>query len=228
MIKLRRINLARHLFTCGEMSTGRIEAFSDGVFAIVITLLVLEIHVPLVSGTDIDSALSKSLVAMSPKFLAYALSFMIVCIWWVAHHHFFDLLKNSDRGLLWFNSLFLLWLAFIPFPTALLGDYPRQRIAVICYGVAMTFAGLSFSWMRYYSFFVAGLTKQGLPRNLMRLAMAKSLLNPVLHLFAIVVAYVSTRFAIALYVTIPLLFLVPSQIEKYRFPQPDNRGEIRT
>lgn len=221
MIKVSRINIARQLLTVGEMSTGRIEAFSDGVFAIVVTLLVLEIHVPLVNGADAEYALKRNLVAMAPKFLAYVLSFMIVCIWWVAHHHFFDLLKKSDRGLLWFNSLFLLWLAFIPFPTALLGDYPNQRIAVICYGTAMTFAGLSFSWMRYYSFFVAGLTKPGLPRNMMKLAMAKSLLNPVLHLFAILVAYISTRFAIALYATIPLLFLVPSQIEKHRFPQPE-------
>jgi uncharacterized membrane protein len=223
VIKLQRTGLARQLFTFGEMSTGRIEAFSDGVFAIVITLLVLEIHVPLISGPDIESALRKSLAAMAPKFFAYALSFMIVCIWWVAHHHLFNLLRKSDRGLLWFNSLFLLWLAFIPFPTALLGDYPRQRIAVICYGAVMTLAGLSFCWMRYYAFFVASLTRTGLPRNLMKRAMAKSLLNPALHLLAILTAYLNTRFALALYFTIPLLYLVPSQLEKYKFPQSDNQ-----
>jgi uncharacterized membrane protein len=105
---------SRGLFRVGEMSTGRIEAFSDGVFAIVMTLLVLEIHVPQVKGPDISSAIRASLTAMAPKFLTYVLSFAIVCIWWVAHHHFFESIKKSDRGLLWFNSLFLLWLAFIP------------------------------------------------------------------------------------------------------------------
>ena len=73
MIKVSRINIAHQLLIVGEMSTGRIEAFSDGVFAIVVTLLVLEIHVPL--GADSEYALKRNLVAMTPKFLAYALSF---------------------------------------------------------------------------------------------------------------------------------------------------------
>jgi uncharacterized membrane protein len=99
------------------MPTSRIEAFSDGVFAIIITLLVLEIHVPQVQGKDISSGLAHSLLAMGPKFLTYILSFVIVCIWWVAHY-LFHALKRSARGLLWLNSLFLLWRAFIPFPTS--------------------------------------------------------------------------------------------------------------
>jgi TMEM175 potassium channel family protein len=81
------------------MPTSRIEAFSDGVFAIIITLLVLEIHVPQVQGQDISAALEHSLLAMAPKFLSYILSFVIVCIRWVAHHHLFHVLKRSDRGL---------------------------------------------------------------------------------------------------------------------------------
>jgi TMEM175 potassium channel family protein len=82
------------------------------------------------------------------------LSFGIVCIWWVAHHHFFILLDKSDRGLLWLNCLFLFWLVAVPFPTALLGDYPLQRVSVICYGAVMTMAGVSFSSMRFYAFYV--------------------------------------------------------------------------
>jgi len=125
------------------MPTARIEAFSDGVFAIIITLLVLEIHVPRVQGRDISAGLAHSLLAMAPKFLAYIMSFVIVCIWWVAHHHLFHVLKRSDRGLLWLNSLFLLWLAFIPFPTALMGDFPSERIAVMGYGTVATLAAVS-------------------------------------------------------------------------------------
>ena len=125
------------------MPTSRIEAFSDGVFAIVVTILVLEIHVPQVQGKDVSGALAHSLLAMAQKFLTYILSFVIVCIWWAAHHNLFHVLKRSDRGLLWLNSLFLLWLAFIPFPTALMGDFPGERIAVICYGTLNTLAGLA-------------------------------------------------------------------------------------
>src|SRR5881296_2621984 len=128
----------------GGMSTARLEAFSDGIFAIVVTLLVLEIHVPVVIGPDVSAALRGGLFRMAPLFLSYALSFGIICIWWVAHHHFFALLTRSSRSLLWLNSVFLFWLAFIPFPTALLGNYPTETIAVMCYGGAMTLAGVSF------------------------------------------------------------------------------------
>ena len=196
------------------MPLARIEAFSDGVFAIVVTLLVLEIHVPQVSGMNVSAALIGSLTAMLPKFLSFVLSFMIVCIWWVAHHHFFHVLKGADRGLLWFNCLFLLWLAFIPFPTALLGDYPHERVAVMCYAAVMGLAGLSFSWMRYYSFFIADLAHAGLDRALMRKAMIKSALNPILHFVGLIIALVDTRIAIGLLIAIPLMFFVPSQLEK--------------
>jgi uncharacterized membrane protein len=205
---------AHGVLRVSEMSTARIEAFSDGVFAIVITLLVLEIHVPHVVGPNISAALTKSLLALMPKFLSYILSFGIVSIWWVAHHHFFDLLRRSDRGLLWFNSLFLLWLVFVPFPTALMGDYPGERIAVMCYGGVMALAGACFSWMRWYAFFAADLTYADLDRKLMRRAMWKSLLNPFLHLVAVLLALVSTRAAIALLVIVPLMFFFPSKLER--------------
>jgi len=205
---------SRRLFRIAGMSTRRIEAFSDGVFAIVMTLLVLEIHVPRLETVGASDALTKTLIALGPKFLSYGLSFGIVCIWWVAHHHLFVLLRKSDRGLLWFNSIFLLWLAFVPFPTALLGDYPGQRVAVVVYGTVMALAGVSFSWMRFYAFFVGKLVYADIDKRLLRNAMLKSVMNPFLHLFALLLAFVSIRLAIVLYVLIPLLFIVPSKLEQ--------------
>jgi uncharacterized membrane protein len=103
----------------------------------------------------------------------------------VAHHHFVALLAKSDRGLLWLNSLFLSWLAFVPFPTARLGDYPNQRVAVVCYGAVMTLAGLSISWMRFYAFYIGKLIVAALDRTLLKRAMLKSAMNPLLHLIAV-------------------------------------------
>ncbi len=197
------------------MPTSRIEAFSDGVFAIIVTLLVLEIHVPQVQDKDISAALGRSLLIMAPKFLSYILSFVIVCIWWVAHHHLFHILKRSDRGLLWLNSLFLLWLAFIPFPTALMGDFPGERVSVMCYGTVTTLAGVSFCLMRYYAFYVAKLVDQRIDRHLLKLAMLRSVLNPFLHSIAVLLAFVDTRFSIALYIILPLMFFVPSKLERH-------------
>jgi uncharacterized membrane protein len=203
------------IFRVGEMPTSRIEAFSDGVFAIIITLLVLEIHVPQVQDKNISAALEHSLLAMTPKFLSYILSFVLVCIWWVAHHHLFHILKRSDRGLLWLNSLFLLWLAFIPFPTALMGDFPNQRIAVMGYGTVTTLAGVSFCLMRYYAFYVGKLVDERIDRYLLKLAMIRSVINPVLHSIAVLLAFVDTRLSIALYIILPLMFFIPSKLESY-------------
>jgi uncharacterized membrane protein len=205
---------ASRLFRVGELSTARIEAFSDGVFAIVITLLVLEIHVPKVQGPGQTEALARSLIVMIPKFLSYLLSFSIISIWWVAHHSLFHLLKRSDRGLVWLNSLFLLWLVFIPFPTALMGDYPGERIAVMSYGVVMALAGVCFSSMRFYAFFVGRLVDESIDCKLLKSAMIKSAMNPTLHSVAVLLAFVDTRLTIALYVLLPMLFFVPSQLER--------------
>lgn len=206
------------------MPTSRIEAFSDGVFAIIVTLLVLEIHVPQVQGQDISAVLERSLLAMAPKFLSYILSFVIVCIWWVAHHHLFHILKRSDRGLLWLNSLFLLWLAFIPFPTALMGDFPGVRLAVMCYGAVTTLAGVSFCLMRYYVFYVGKLVDERIDRRLLKLAMMRSVMNPVLHCIAVLLAFVDTRLSIALYIILPLMFFLPSKLERYGYSEGSERA----
>jgi len=111
------------------------------------------------------------------------------------------------------NSVFLFWLAFIPFPTALLGDYPGERLPVMCYAAAMGLAGVSFSWMRYYGFFVADLARDGLDRRLMTRAMVKSALNAVLHFCALMLALVNTKIAIVLLIVTPLMFVRQSKLE---------------
>jgi uncharacterized membrane protein len=208
-------NYMSGLFRIGSMPASRIESFSDNVFAFTVTLLVLEIRVPVVHGPDISAELAQGLTAMTPKFLVYILSFLLVCIWWVAHHQLFYVIRKADRGLLWLNCLFLLWLTVIPFPTALMGDYPHERIAVMCYGMATTLAGMSFCLMRYYAFYAARLVDETIDSRLLKEAMLKSILNPVLHFLAVLLALVDTRLTLALYVALPLLFFVPSKLDRH-------------
>src|SRR5215831_6863736 len=196
-----------------EMPTSRIEAFSDGVFAIVCTLLILSVQLPPLHG-DIARELPRALVHLTPHILSFALSFAIVSIYWVAHHHLFVLLTRSDRMLLWINSVFLFWLATIPFTTGLLGEYPLQRAAVVCYGAVMTLAGVSFTVMRYHAFYAGKLTIPGLDPHLMRGAMTRSILNPVLHLIAVLLAWVNPRISLVLYAGLPLLYFIPSKLEQ--------------
>lgn len=204
----------RSLFCVGELPVERLSAFSDGVFAVAVTLLVLEVHVPQVDGADLSAALLRGLLAQAPKFFSYALSFMIICIWWVAHHHLLHLAQRADRGLLWLNCLFLMCLAFVPFPTAMMGDYPHERVAVMCYGVVTTLTGVCFACMRGYVFYVGRLVDDSLDRAAMRGAMFKSAMNPVLHSLAVLLALVDTRLALALYTMLPLTFIVPSRLDR--------------
>src|ERR1043166_9369493 len=96
----------RGFWRSGSLKTSRIEAFSDGVFAIVCTLLVLNLAVPHVPGPDVGSQLARVLQGLLPKLVCYVASFCFVAIYWVAHYNFFHILRKSDRGLLWLNSLF--------------------------------------------------------------------------------------------------------------------------
>ena len=109
--------MIRRLFRSGEADTDRIEAFSDGVLAIVITLLVLEITPPSVQGGDAE--LWRALARMLPVIAAWVVSFLFVLVFWVSHHYLFASLAKVDRGVLWLNGLFLLFISFTPFPTSL-------------------------------------------------------------------------------------------------------------
>jgi uncharacterized membrane protein len=135
------------------MSKARIESFSDNVFSVVITLLVFNFQVPKLSGPDFNQELYTKLSAMYPYFITYVLSFVLISMFWIAHHNLFHNLKHSDSCLPWLNNLFLLFLAFIIFSTQVLGAYPDTEAAVIFFGTTMVLASLSFSLLRYYSYY---------------------------------------------------------------------------
>ena len=120
--------------------TGRLEAFSDGVIAIVVTLLVLELRLPEVEG-HANEAFLEAFGAVMPKFISFAVSFAIVAIFWVNHHHFFSRVTHTDWKLLWLNNILLFFLAVTPFSTAVLGDHPLDAIPIAFYGINLALAG---------------------------------------------------------------------------------------
>src|SRR5262249_33910445 len=131
-------------FSQGELRLTRIEAFSDGVFAIVVTLLVLELRVPALKEHASVADLAHQLIELTPKFLSWLLSFIIVCKFWLNHHHVLGLARHADYGLAWLNSLFLMGQAFIPFPTAMMGEYPTNPLAVSLFGAVFAVNTLLF------------------------------------------------------------------------------------
>ena len=134
------------------MSLGRIEAFSDGVFAIAITLLVLEIHVP----EEPKNGLGQALLDQWPAYASYVVSFFVIGIIWINHHAVFDHLARADRPLLFLNLLLLLFVAVLPFPTNLLATYMQEggadeRVAAIVYAGTMTGMGAAFGALWSYA-----------------------------------------------------------------------------
>ena len=117
----------------GEDTRGldRIIFFSDAVFAIVMTLLILDISVPDIPQDSATAELPARVLDLWSKFFSYALSFMVIGTYWMAHHGTFRYFRTYDRMLMWLNLLFLLSISFVPFPTALLGEYGEQQFAVV-------------------------------------------------------------------------------------------------
>jgi uncharacterized membrane protein len=121
------------------MNKNRVEALSDGVFAIVITLLILDIRVP-----DVDySQLAEALVALLPRIFAYVISFGVIAVYWLAHHQTLHLLGKLSGFTIWINLVYLLAVSFMPFPTALLGRYPLQPIPIVIYGINLIVANVT-------------------------------------------------------------------------------------
>jgi uncharacterized membrane protein len=177
----------------------RLIFFSDAVFAIVMTLLVLDIRVP-----DVPSAAVQEVPALVfelwPKILSYVLSFLVIGLYWIGHHQTFRYVRSYDRTLLWLNLVFLLSISFIPFPTDLLGEYGELRFAVIFYAASLALARLLLALVWWYVFSGPIRTSDELDRGLAKFHLLRSLAIPAIFLLSIGIAFFSTNAAIASWV----------------------------
>lgn len=188
------------------MSTSRTEAFSDGVFAIAATLLVLELKVPHVEPGGLASAL----LDRWPSYATYVVSFMTIGIIWVNHHAVMERIRIVNRPLLFLNLLFLMAVAAIPFPTALLADYLREghdeRLAAAVYGGTMAVMGVTFGATWAYAV-IGGLLNENVdPVRARRSLWVFALGNP-LYLLAIGVSLLSARLGLAIYASLALFYM---------------------
>ena len=183
------------------MRSDRLEAFSDGVIAILITIMVLELHVP--EGDDLE-ALHKVL----PVFLAYVLSFVYLGIYWNNHHHMLQATERVTGGVLWANLHLLFWLSLFPFTTAWIGRSHLAELSTAVYGVVALMAALA-----YYLLQTMIIRAEG-PGSGLKEAIGKDVkgkTSPVLYASAVGLAYVSPPASAALYVLVALMWLVPDR-----------------
>ena len=187
------------------MSKGRLEAFSDGVIAILITIMVLALTVP-------REATLAALRPLIPTFLSYALSFVFLGIYWNNHHHLFQATKRVDGRVLWANMHLLFWLSLVPFATAWMGENDFAPWPVALYGVVLLFAAIA-----YYILARALIALHGSDSTLATAlgGDGKGKASIALYLAAIGLSFVSAGLACAVYVLVAVMWLIPDRrIEK--------------
>jgi uncharacterized membrane protein len=199
-------------------SRNRVETFSDGIFVIIVTLLVLELKVPHISVSDNSKELLSSLLALLPKFLSWIISFFTVCVIWVNHHRLFKIFHVVNHGLFWWNALLLLWCSFIPFPTAVLGDYANNQTAVVFYGLVMMLMALTFSLMRIYSVRHGKLLHPSTDIEKFKQGTFYSIIfGPVLYLIGAIASVIHPYLSFAIYFAIAIYFIFPHATEEVDF-----------
>src|SRR5688572_28414433 len=183
------------------MGKGRLEAFSDGVLAIIITIMVLELKVP--HGGELEK-----LTVLTPVFLSYALSFLYVGIYWNNHHHMLHASHRVTGPMLWANLHLLFWLSLIRFTTAWMGENHFGAWPAALYGVVLLLAAIA-----YFILQQTIIASQG-PDSVLRKAVGsdwKGKVSPLFYAVAIPMAFVSTWVSHALYVAVALIWLVPDR-----------------
>ena len=184
------------------MGTNRLEAFSDGVIAVIITIMVLELKVP--SDTTLTS-----LRSLAPQFLSYLLSFLVVAIMWVNHHHLLHAARHVDARLLWSNNALLFWMSLVPFVTAYMGNNHRDPRAVALYGFVLSLCSVSFLLLR--SAIVQH--HRGDPDLIRyhRRFQLKNLYLLFLYIASVPLAFVDVRIAFFIFVFVALSYFLPER-----------------
>jgi uncharacterized membrane protein len=183
------------------MGKGRLEAFSDAVIAIIITIMVLELKVP--HGDSLQE-----LLPLLPVFLSYVLSFVYVAIYWNNHHHMLHACTTVTGTILWANLHLLFWLSLFPFATGWMGENHFAAVPTALYGVVLLMAAIA-----YYVLQQAIIRAQG-PESILKKAVGrdwKGKLSPVLYIMAIIATLVSPWIAQAIFVTVALMWLIPDR-----------------
>jgi uncharacterized membrane protein len=186
----------------GEMTTSRLEAFSDGVIAIIVTIMVLDLHAP-------SQPTLSALLKVSPSFVSYALSFLVIGIMWVNHHHLIHAAHKVSAGLLWSNLNLLFWMSLVPFVTDFLGKNFHQPMAVALYGLDLVLCSLAFYLLRIE---LVRQTRDNQDLVEYHLSIQrKNAFSAALYLLSVPLAYVSIYASFFIFALIPALYFLPEK-----------------
>src|SRR5580692_6939100 len=185
-----------------EMTTGRLEAFSDGVIAIIVTIMVLELRAP-------SQPTLGALLKVAPVFVSYGLSFLVVAIMWVNHHHLIHAVHAVTARLLWSNIYLLFWMSLVPFVTAYIGANYHEPLAVALYGLDLVLCSTAFYFLRII------LVEQDRDNPDMReyhiSIQRKNAFSAALYLVSVPLAYVSVYASFFIFILVPATYFLPEK-----------------
>ena len=185
-----------------NVDTARTEAFSDGVFSIAATLLVLNLEVPSVPEGEVARDLPGAVVALAPDLFSYALSFLVILSFWMAHRGSLRYITHTNRRLSWLNGLFLMVIAFIPFSTGLFDRYSDNSLAIVIYAGSLALARLMLTAIWWYASADPDLIHEGVSPGEIRFHRLNGLGVSLVFALSIVVAYFSVWAAVAVWITL--------------------------
>jgi len=205
------------------LSKNRIEALADGIFAVAMTLLVLDIKMPETVTYTSDADLWRRLVALEHAIATYAISFAILSVYWVAHHFQFHYVQRTDRGLLWINLYLLLAISLVPFTTDIVGDNVHLRLPALLYGVNLLLIAGAFIGQAEYLRRHRHLCGPALPPGTGALLRRRAWLMTIVPIVSMAMTFYSPRLALYLYLAFPLLHIVPGRLDRVAM-RPSDRG----
>ena len=211
-----------------DNDTGRIEAFSDGVFAIAITLLVIEIGVPHLENGSGGTTLFGALIGQWPSYLGYVISFLQIGVVWANHHNRFTYIVRSNHVFLFLNILFLMCVAFIPFPTALLAEYiqsEERTTAIAAYTGTLAVTAIFFTLLWYYAANGYRLVNHNLDPATLQAMTRRYVAGMVLYIIAFALTFANALLSLALVVGLALVFVLPEPGSRPRPKEPEASTE---
>lgn len=195
------------------MTKTRLEAFSDGMFAIILTILVLELHVPELENSSFE-AFRMGMTQLTPKLLAFLFSFFILAIFWVNHHHILHEIKKVDTKLLWLNNTFLFFSSLFPFITAFIGDYITNPYVVALYPLNMAMSAIVINALWKYAYVDTTLAPNNLTDEEKRQHIKRDRMAVIINLVSAGLAFVWVGIPLAQIVIMPFAFVVPEFLSK--------------
>jgi uncharacterized membrane protein len=201
-----RVLTGRELYDRLSVNKERMISFNDGVFAIAITLLVLDLAIPEISSQQIDLLLLPSLVEIYPKIIGFSLSFFIIAIYWLSYHRIFSFIRDIDRHLLMLNIFFLFFIVFMPFPTLLLGLYGAHVSVVIFYAAVIATSSSFLYLIWHHAIRQDHLLNQPLAADFIEYISIRNLINVVVFLASIGIALINPLIAMFSWGSLVILY----------------------